>query len=57
MNTVLALESLQKEASFLAQNSINNDRDYLCDLEIEHLVKMTSDILIKMKKHFGVSSL
>ncbi len=42
--TVLALESLQKEVSFMAKHSIDEGREHLNNLEIEHLIRMTNDI-------------
>ena len=50
MSTVLALESLQKEVSFMAKHSIDEGREHLNDLEVEHLIKMTSDVVMKIKK-------
>ncbi len=47
--TVLALESLNQEASSMAQHSFNEGREYLNDLEIEHLVKMTNDVVMRVK--------
>ncbi len=49
-NTVLALESLQHEVSFMAQHSIDEGREYLNDPEIEHLIKMTNDVVKKIKQ-------
>lgn len=49
MSTMLALESLQNEVSFMAQHSIDEGREHLNDLEIEHLIKMTSDVVMKIK--------
>lgn len=49
MSTILALESLQNEVSFMAQHSIDEGREHLNDLEIEHLIKMTSDVVMKIK--------
>ena len=49
MSPILALESLQNEISFLAQHSVNEGRDNLNDLEVEHLKKMTSDVVLKIK--------
>ena len=47
--TILALESLQQEASFMAKHSIDEGREHLNDLEIEHLIKMTNDVVMKIK--------
>lgn len=49
MSTILALESLQNEVSFMAQHSIDEGREHLNDLEVEHLIKMTSDVVTKIK--------
>jgi len=49
-NTVLALKSLQQEVSFLAQHSIDECREQLNDLEIEHLIKMTNNVVMKIKQ-------
>jgi hypothetical protein len=51
LSTILALESLQSEVSFMAQNSIDEGREHLNDLQIEHLIKMTSDVVMKIKNH------
>ena len=51
MSTMLALESLQTEISFMAQNSIDEGREHLDDLQVEHLIKMTSDVVMKIKNH------
>ncbi len=48
--TVLALESLHAEVSFLAKHSVDEGREHLNDLEIEHLIKMTNDVVMKIKK-------
>ncbi len=49
-NTVLVLQSLQQEVSFLAQHSIDEGREHLNGLEIEHLIKMTNDVVKKIKQ-------
>jgi len=49
--TVLALESLQKEVSFMAKHSFDEGREHLNDLEIEHFIKMTEDVVMKIKQH------
>jgi len=51
LSTMLALESLQTEVSFMAQNSIDEGREHLDDLQVEHLIKMTSDVVMKIKNH------
>jgi len=48
--TVLALESMQQEVSFMAQHSFDDGREQLNDLEIEHLIKMTNNVLSKIKQ-------
>ncbi len=49
--TTVALESLQKEVSFMAKHSIDEGREDLNNLEIEHLIKMTDDVVMKIKQH------
>ena len=49
MSTILALESLQTEVSFMAQHSIDEGREHLNDLQVEHLIKMTYDVVLKIK--------
>jgi len=49
-STILALESLNQEVSFIAQHPFDEGREHLNDLEIEHLIKMTSDIVMKIKQ-------
>jgi len=51
LSTILALESLQTEVSFMAQNSFDEGREHLNDLQVEHLIKMTSDVVMKIKNH------
>ena len=46
---VLALESLQNEVSFIARESIGEGRQHLNNLEVEHLIKMTYDVVMKIK--------
>ena len=48
-NSVLALDSLNREVSSMAQHSFNEGREHLNDLEIEHLIKMTNDVVMKVK--------
>ena len=50
MSTNLALDSLQKEVSSMVKHSIDAGREHLSDLEIEHLIKMTNDVVMKIKK-------
>ena len=50
MSTVLALESLQQEVSFMAKHSFDEGREHLNNLEIEHLIKMTNDVVFKIKQ-------
>jgi len=49
-STVLALECLHQEVSLMAQHSFDEGRELLNDLEIEHLLKMTRDVVMKIKK-------
>ena len=53
MSTALALQSLQTEVSFMAQHSIDEGREHLNDLEVEHLIKMTHDVVLKIKQQAG----
>jgi hypothetical protein len=46
----LALESLYHEVDFVARYSIDEGREHLNDLEIEHLLKMTNDVVMKIKQ-------
>jgi len=48
-SVVLALESLHQEVSFVAKHSFEEGREHLNDLEIEHLIKMTNDVVMKIK--------
>ncbi|MCJ8306598.1 MAG: hypothetical protein HRU07_06055 [Nitrosopumilus sp.] len=48
-NSVIALESLNHEVSSMAQHSINEGREYLNELEIQHLIKMTNNVVMKIK--------
>ena len=50
MSTILALESLQQEVSSMAKRSLDDGREDLNNLEIEHLIKMTNDVVMKIKK-------
>ena len=50
MSTILALESLYAEVSFLARHSVDEGRKDLNNLEIEHLIKMTHDVVSKIKQ-------
>ncbi len=49
-STVLTLECLHQEVSLMAQHSFDEGREHLNDLEIEHLLKMTRDVVMKIKK-------
>jgi len=49
-STVLALESLHHEVSSMAKHSIDEGREHLNDLEIEHLIKMTNNVVMKIKQ-------
>ncbi len=50
MSTILALDTLQKEVSSMAKHSIDEGREHLSDLEIEHLIKMIDDVVMKIKQ-------
>ena len=56
-NQVLALESLQREISFVAQHSFDDGREHLNDLEIKHLIKMTNNVVLKIKQQTQEMSL
>jgi len=49
LSTILALESLYDEVSFVTHHSYDEGRKHLNDLEIEHLLKMTTDVVLKIK--------
>ncbi len=49
-STVLSMECLKQEISLMAQHSFDEGREHLNDLEIEHLLKMTSDVVMKIKR-------
>ena len=46
----LAMVELTKEISSIVQNSIDNRQDKLSDEDIDHVIKMTSDVIAKLKK-------
>ncbi len=46
----LAMVELIKEIGSIVQNSINESRDELNPDEIEHVLKITSDVITKLKK-------
>ena len=46
----LAMVELTKEIGSIVQNSIDECRDELSEDEIGHVVKMTSDVITKLKK-------
>ena len=46
----LAMVELTKEIGSIVQNSIDECRDELSEDEIGHVVKMTSDVIAKLKK-------
>jgi len=48
----LAMVELIKEIGSIVQNSINQCRDELNPDEIEHVIKMTSDVITKLKKQY-----
>jgi len=47
-STVLVLQSLQQEVSFMAQHSLDEGREQLNDLEIEHLIKITNNVVMNI---------
>ena len=46
----LAMVELTKEISSIVQNSIDNRQDELSSEDIDHVIKMTSDVIAKLKK-------
>lgn len=48
--TVLALERFHQELPSMAKHSFDEGHDYLNDSEIVHLIKMTNDVVAKIKK-------
>ncbi len=46
----LVMVDLTKEIGFIVQNSINQCRDELNPDEIEHVIKMTSNVIRKLNK-------
>ena len=46
----LAMVELTKEIGSIVQNSIDECRDELSEDEIGHVIKMTSDVITKLKK-------
>jgi len=45
----LAMAELTKEIGFLVQRSINQGFEELSPSEIEHILKMTSDVILRIK--------
>jgi len=50
LNNISALEILYDEVSFVTHHSCDEGREHLDDLEIEHLIKMTTDVVMKIKQ-------
>lgn len=46
----LAMIELTKEIGSIVQNSIDNRQDELSSEDIDHVIKMTSDVIAKLKK-------
>ncbi len=46
----LAMVEMTQEIGSIVQNSINESRDELNPDEIEHVLKITSDVITKLKK-------
>jgi len=46
----MTLYSLEQEVGYVAKNSHDQGREYLNDLEIIHLLKMTKHVVMKIKK-------
>jgi len=51
------LQILQEEVGHVARHSFDEGREYLNDLEIEHLIKMTDDVVLKIKRQLVEESL
>ena len=51
------LQILKEEVGYVARHSFDEGRDYLNDSEIEHLIKMTDDVVLKIKKQLLEESL
>jgi len=49
-DTIMTLYSLEQEVGYVAKNSHDQGREYLNDLEIIHLLKMTKHVVMKIKK-------
>ncbi|MGV7225338.1 MAG: hypothetical protein ACQ9CV_00260 [Nitrosopumilus sp.] len=45
----LAMSELTKEISFIVKNNIDQGNSDLIDLDIEHILKITSDVTHKIK--------
>ena len=50
MSTLLALESLYHEIAFVTNHSFDEGREQLSSIEVEHLVKMATDIVTNIKQ-------
>lgn len=46
----IAIQSLHKEVGFVTRHSADEGRENLNNLEIEHLIKMTNDVVMKIKQ-------
>ena len=46
----LSMVELTKEIGSIVQNSIDECRDELRPDEVDHVIKMTSDVIAKLKK-------
>ena len=57
MTPILALESLHSEVGFVTRHSIDEGREHLNNLEIKHLIKMTADVVMKIKQQTQEMSL
>ena len=49
-STILSLYSLEQEVGNVTRNSYDQGREHLNNLEIEHLLKMTKHVVMKIKK-------
>ncbi|GBL42397.1 hypothetical protein EMGBD3_17650 [Nitrosarchaeum sp.] len=47
-DTIMTLYSLEQEVGHVAKNSHDQGREYLNDLEIKYLLKMTKHVVMKI---------
>ena len=49
-NVVFSLYNLEQEVGHIAKSAHDQGREHLDDLEINHLLKMTKHVVMKIKK-------